>query len=139
MVLRRSLFDNGWGWHEALGVGTAIPGGEENRALYDVVRMGHTLEYRPDSIVRHGATLTAARRRRILRASVAYAVKLMVEEPGSRGRVLRYYWRGRRRYQRPALGKRTLRSRLDVLRALGVGPLLYLRSRLGSTDGSRRP
>jgi len=95
MVFRRSLLDRGWRFDEALGVGAAIPGGEEHRAFADAIAHGYAVVYVPDAIVRHGTVLTPAeavrRRRRMLRASVGYAFLLAAESPEARRAVMRFY------------------------------------------------
>lgn len=137
MVFRRSLIEHGLRFDEGIGVGTPIPGCEEHRALSDVVRSGFAVVYLPGSVVRHGGdwsvTEARLRRRRIQTASVAYATMLMIEEPASRPLVVREALRSLRR--RPELMQPSVRAvlptstaRLDAVRALALGPLLYVRT-----------
>ncbi len=135
MVFRRSLADGGWRFHEGIGLGTPIPGSDEHRAFFDVVRAGFAIGYVPNAIVRHGESgggVARRRRRRILRASAAYATMLAVEEPEHRGELLRYGRRALRSSGGVVGPPRRSASRDWVGTALAclAGPVLYVRARL---------
>jgi cellulose synthase/poly-beta-1,6-N-acetylglucosamine synthase-like glycosyltransferase len=138
MAFRRSLFDNGWGFRESLGVGPvgAILG-EEHYAFFTLVRAGHAVAYAPEAIVHHDypATATELRRHRarILRGSVAYMVMLLVEEPAYRGETWRYLReaaRGVRRVWRPVQAEERFAGKGDLALAVATGVPLYARSLL---------
>jgi len=135
MAFRRDVLAGGQRFCEWLGVGTPIPG-EDRYALFELIRDGHSIAYVPSAVVRHDdADKDAARRRRERRtaeASLAYAVALLVQEPGFRLATLRYLMgglRGRRRERRPAdkRGERPISRPALVARAT----LRYVKSRLG--------
>jgi glycosyltransferase involved in cell wall biosynthesis len=134
LAMRRELFREGWGFRETLGPGMAFDG-EEHYAFFDLIRRGHALAYVPDAVVAHRAPAgdeLERYRRRMLRGGVAYAVMLLVEEPGYRRRVLRYAlggMRGAARDWRPAGAPSRPATRRERLDAVVHGPLLYLRSR----------
>jgi glycosyltransferase involved in cell wall biosynthesis len=137
MAFRRALFDRGFRLEERLGVGTSIPGCEEHRAFFDVVKLGFTTEYLPEAIVRHGVPAGRygrERRLRVLAASVAYAIMLAVEEPGARRHILSNAARtlrdgGRTPRYGGAVIDRVPADPMTIARGLALGPLLYLRSR----------
>jgi glycosyltransferase involved in cell wall biosynthesis len=141
IVVRHAVFDAGWRFHERLGVGTPIAGGEEHHAFFDLVRRGHAVVYVPDAIVRHDARESRQRRQRIAAASVAYMLLLFVENPAHRRDVLRYIaTAGRRsgRPWRPSGARRGITdSRRDLVAALALGPILYLRSLTGCWRSGR--
>ena len=136
MVFRRSLAASGWRFHEGIGLGTPIPGCDEHRAFFDVVRAGFAVSYVPTAIVRHGMTgggTAQRRRRRILCASVGYATMLAVEEPQHRGDLMRYA--GRALSRRGGIHGATRgqpaprRDWVGIAVACLVGPVLYARAR----------
>jgi GT2 family glycosyltransferase len=134
MAVRREAFDLWPGFHERLGRGTLIGGGEEHHAFFSLIDRGYRVVYAPDARVHHPYPSTAAEfRRRHLRdlaATSAYMTLLLVEEPRYRARTLRYIaeWAlGRRRRWRansiPA-GDR-IAPALRTALACAEGPALY--------------
>lgn len=141
MVFRRALFDAGWGFRESLGLGAAIPGGEEHYAFFTLIRAGGTIAYLPDAVVYHGIPATMAavgrRRKRMLRGAAAYVVVLLVEEPDYRGAALRYARQGTRSERRSwRAGDASMRFASPGQRLGGafMGLLLYLRSRIPASS-----
>ena len=140
MAFRRSLIERGWRFQEPLGVGSAIPGCEEHRAFSDAIANGYAAVYLPDAVVRHGGRLSPQdarrRRRRLLRASVAYGIMLAVEQPGARRLVLRHYAAAlRHRGGVPAAGPRRNSPHetvdwIGIAVAIVSGPALYVLARL---------
>ena len=94
MAFRRDAFALWPGFRESLGHGTPIPGNEEHYAFFQLVRLGHTLAYTPDAVVRHPFPETMDELRRLeLRNATrlgGYATLLLVEEPEHRRDVLRF-------------------------------------------------
>jgi glycosyltransferase involved in cell wall biosynthesis len=134
-ALRRTLFDSGWSFREDLGLGTPLQG-EEHYAFFDLIRLGHRIRYVPWAIVEHEAPATPdgvrARKRRIVRATSAYLVMLVVEEPGYRKAALRYALTGlsgRRRSWRPPTLEPSFVRRPELVRAALSGPAIYAWSR----------
>jgi glycosyltransferase involved in cell wall biosynthesis len=136
MAFRRELFKRGWRFRESLGPAHGIPG-EEHYAFFTLVRDGHTIEYVPDAVVRHKVPLTLsaleARKRRVLRGAGAYALMLLIEEPGFRRELLAYALSGatstRRRDWRIASAQAPYASRSDRLAAIACAPYDYARWR----------
>jgi O-antigen biosynthesis protein len=137
MAFRRELFDAWPGFHEGLGLGTALPAGEENQAFFSLIDRGHRIAYTPRAIVRHPYPVTPAeiRARQLhrLATSSAYFTFLAMEEPRYRRATVRYVaeailgkprlWRG------GVLPPPRDFSRARSLLALLRGPVLYARSR----------
>jgi glycosyltransferase involved in cell wall biosynthesis len=139
LAVRRALFDAGWGFHESLGAGAALPGGEEHHAFFTLIRAGHAVAYLPQAVVRHRYPVTTAeldrRRSRILRISAAYMMMLLFEEPQFRRRTLRYMWqaaRGKSRPWRPAGAEQPFATRSQLLAAMAAGVALYARAHRGT-------
>jgi len=139
MAIRRAAFEHWPGFHERLGRGALVNGGEEHHAFFSLVDRGFRVVYTPHARVRHPFPGTAADlRRRQLRdatAAAAYMTLLFVEEPRYRRRVLSYVagWLGgaRRTWRAnrvPAASR--LAARWRMLAAYGAGPLLYACSRV---------
>jgi glycosyltransferase involved in cell wall biosynthesis len=97
LALRRSVLEHWRGFDERIGVGTPLPGHEEQRAFLDLIELGFRLVYAPGAYVRHPLHAKSAeelRRRSLVRmqATSAYITLLMVEEPRHRREVLTYIW-----------------------------------------------
>lgn len=137
MAFKRDLFESGWRFRESLGIGTAMPGGEENHAFFTILRAGHGIRYVPEALVYHyGPTDMASlrqRRMRMMRAGCAYMLMLLIEEPEYRSRTLKYMregLRGEDRAWRPGRGGSHGPPRRELLAAATVAPFLYARARL---------
>ena len=137
MAFKRELFENGWRFRESLGMGTAMPGGEENHAFFTILRAGHGIAYLPQALVYHyGPTDMASlrqRRMRMMRAGCAYMLMLLIEEPEYRSRTLRYVRegvRGKDRVWRPGRGGSHGPPRWQLLAAATAAPFIYARARL---------
>jgi len=138
IALRRSAFDEWPGFHEALGLGTRIPGGEEHHAWFELVRAGHRLAYAPEAVAEHPypqtmQTLRAAHLRR-LTGFAGHVTLLLIEEPAYRRRTLRYLWeaaRGTRRAWRTSPSRAGIRivPRHQALLALLRGVAAHARRR----------
>ncbi len=146
LALRRAAFDVWPGFHESLGLGTDIPGGEEHRAFFELVRDGHRVAYAPAAVVEHPypetfETMRTAHVRKLI-GFAGYIVLLLAEEPRYRGRVLRYVveaMRGKRREWRTSptrAGTRLVPPRVALL-ALLRGTVAYARSRRARRARSR--
>jgi GT2 family glycosyltransferase len=68
VIMPRALFDEIGRFDERLGVGTTIPGGEDNDFGYRLLRAGWTIVYRPEPVVVHAAWRTVAERAALKRA-----------------------------------------------------------------------
>lgn len=62
VAVPRALFDEIGAFDERLGVGTPIPGGEDNDLGYRLLRAGWTIVYRPEPLVAHAAWRSVAER-----------------------------------------------------------------------------
>lgn len=137
LAIRRSVFQSWSGFDERIGVGTSLPGNEEQRAFLDLIDLGFRLVYAPAARVCHPLvekTKEELRLRSLLRikASAAYLTLLMVEEPRHRKEVLAYVMRklgGRFHHRQAQNGVST--PVLPRLWARLQGPGIYLRSRRG--------
>ncbi|MBA2446887.1 MAG: glycosyltransferase [Chloroflexi bacterium] len=146
LALRRAAFDAWPGFHESLGLGTDIPGGEEHHAFFELVRDGHRVAYAPHAVVKHAYPDTFEAMRaahvRTLIGFAGYVVLLLAEEPRYRGRVLRYLVEaicGKRRDWRTSptrTGTRLVPRRVTLL-ALLRGPVAYARLRRARRARSR--
>jgi GT2 family glycosyltransferase len=68
VAVPKALFDEIGAFDERLGVGTRIPGGEDNDFGYRLLRAGWSIVYRPEPVVEHAAWRTVAERRALKRA-----------------------------------------------------------------------
>jgi glycosyltransferase involved in cell wall biosynthesis len=135
LALRRSVLEHWRGFDERIGVGTPVPGHEEQRAFLDLIELGFRLVYEPEACVRHplrSKTAEELRRRSLVRmqATAAYFTLLMIEEPRHRHEVLSYIWSKLRRRSEPraAYGGEPV-SQLRRLLARLQGPAMYFRAR----------
>jgi glycosyltransferase involved in cell wall biosynthesis len=62
VAVPRGLLDEIGGFDERLGVGTPIPGGEDNDLGYRLLRAGWAIVYRPEPLVEHAAWRSVAER-----------------------------------------------------------------------------
>ena len=95
LAIRRSVFQQWSGFDERIGVGTHVPGHEEQHAFLELIDLGFRLVYEPAARVTHPLSARCAEelRTRCLRrmqASSAYLTLLMVEEPKHWREVLGY-------------------------------------------------
>jgi hypothetical protein len=150
MAVRRAVMAEGQRFAEWLGLGTPIPGGEEHYLFFELIRDGHSVAYLPGAVARHDDPQGAAqarRERRIAEASAAYALGLLVREPGFRRATLRYAASGlsgrRRSWRAPAGQAAAGPSRAALLAAAARAPVRYAaaaaisRSRISPTVRSQ--
>jgi glycosyltransferase involved in cell wall biosynthesis len=95
LAIRRSVFQQWRGFDERIGVGTPMPGHEEQHAFLELIDRGFRLVYEPAARVTHPLSARCAeelrtRSLRRMQASSAYLTLLMVEEPKHWREVLRY-------------------------------------------------
>ena len=136
LAIRRSAFQLWGGFDQRLGLGTPVPGYEEQHAFLQLIDLGFRLVYSPEACVIHRSPERSAEelRRRGLRrmqASAAYLTLLLVEEPQHRREVLQYL---RRKLTATRSNTRDGAAGLDIplLRrflARLQGPWLYFKSR----------
>jgi GT2 family glycosyltransferase len=129
MVLKREVFDTGVRFKETLGLGATLGGFEDFYFFYKMIERGGRVAYVPRAVIKHGPDLSAHKPRLARRLSAAYLTMLLVEEPGSRPRAVRYIARLLRRQPLP-WRRGTPPSRLEVVADGYRGALVYLRSRL---------
>jgi glycosyltransferase involved in cell wall biosynthesis len=134
LAVRRAVF-HGWpGFDERIGVGTAIPGHEEQRAFLQLIDLGYRLVYVPEALVAHPLSPKCAeelcsRSLRRMQASGAYLTLLMVEEPAHRREVLAHVMRWLK--HKPSAERAEAGTRPAMLRQIVArlqGPALYFRS-----------
>ena len=131
VAIPRELFDEIGAFDERLGVGTPIPGGEDNDFGYRLLRAGWRIAYRPEPLVVHAAWRSVAERAALKRAyglgqGGFYAKHLVRGDPFIAWRFLRDVARTAR-----AAGGAAVRGR----GAEGRGHLAYLR---GLFEGAGR-
>jgi len=68
VAIPRELFDEIGAFDERLGVGTDLPGGEDNDFGYRLMRAGWRIAYRPEPTVEHAAWRSVAERAALKRA-----------------------------------------------------------------------
>ncbi len=146
MAFRRQAFENWPGFHVCLGPGTPLQFCEEHHAFFSLIAQGYRVIYTPDAVVHHSSVLRSVpelqtRHLAQLSASTAYAMLLMVEQPGYRWATIKYFIEallGRRRSWRcPPTESIPRSSALQTLRALAVGPVRYFKARLAAREESR--
>jgi glycosyltransferase involved in cell wall biosynthesis len=138
MAFRRRAFDLWPGFHERLGRGTALRGGEEHHAFFSLVDRGFKVVHSPDAVVRHPfpATMPALREKQTkdLASATGYVTLLFVEEHRHRWAVLKYVLEGLRGKRRTWRTQTKPGVRLvpwwRVPLARLAGPALYAWSRL---------
>ena len=146
MAFRRSAFDDWVGFRESFGLGSSLPGGEENFAFFELIREGRAVRYEPNAVVAHPYPETMAalriRQRLLLGQAIAYMMLMFAEEPDYRGRIVRYAFGGlgvRRRRNRASarFRQRVVLPPWDVAAALGRAPVLFMRCRRASRVKAR--
>jgi len=93
LVIRRSTFHDWSGFHERLGRGVALSGGEDSFAIYELLSRGWRVVYVPTAVVVHEEPLGSAAKekaRATARNSVAYLLFLFVTARAHRGKLLQY-------------------------------------------------
>jgi glycosyltransferase involved in cell wall biosynthesis len=138
MAFRRRAFDVWPGFHERLGRGTILRGGEEHHAFFSLVDHGFKVVHAPDALVRHPfpSTLDALRAKQTndLASATGYIALLFMEERRHRWAVVKYVLEGLRGKQRSWRTQARPGVRLvpwwRVPLARLAGPLLYGWSRL---------
>jgi glycosyltransferase involved in cell wall biosynthesis len=134
LAIRRCVFQQWPGFDVRIGVGTPVPGHEEQRAFLQLVDLGFRLIYAPAARVSHPLSPRSAedlRRRSLLRlqASGAYLTLLMVEETRHWREVVGYILRRFCRSVEPHGGSDSQQiSKFRRLLARLQGPGLYFRS-----------
>jgi glycosyltransferase involved in cell wall biosynthesis len=68
VIVPRALFDEIGAFDERMGIGTPLPGGEDNDFGYRLLRAGWTILYRPEPVVIHAAWRTVAERAALKKA-----------------------------------------------------------------------
>ncbi len=148
VAFRRRAFDIWPGYHERLGPGMELQGGEEHYAFFSLADLGYRVVYTPFAVVRHPYphTMEQVRQRylRELTSSTAYMTFLLREQPRYRRQVLRYIkdgikgtprlWRGVSQVRQPKL----VPGWKWTMAAL-FGPLVYVLSQLRETRGETQP
>lgn len=137
MAVRSRAFAVWPGFDPRLGLGGALRAGEEDYALFSLVKRGHRVVYTPSAVVRHPFPATAAELRamhlRTLTTGAAYLAFLFAQEPECRHAIgqhlLRRLPRSRRRSfsRAPAEARRLASAWREAWAGLtGVG--LFARS-----------
>lgn len=138
MAFRKSAFEGWQGFDERIGAGTPIHGGEETKALFELVEKGWRAVYAPGSVVRHGFPRSEeeCRRRALMaiEASTVYLILLFVEHPSHRKETWRHIYGRLKRvtplYSRATGSDKPLIPAYRVLAARMKGVCLYLSMRL---------
>ena len=145
MAFRRSAFDVWPGFHERLGRGSALHGGEEHHAFFSLIDRGYRVVYTSLAVTRHPYPRTMedlrARHLRDLTAATAYITLMFAEEPRYRRLLARYVYEALkgspRSWRREGITRRPrIVPRWHTLLARLSGPLLYARARyMGGANG----
>jgi cellulose synthase/poly-beta-1,6-N-acetylglucosamine synthase-like glycosyltransferase len=138
MAIRRAAFEVWPGFHERIGRGTRVHGGDEHHAFFSLVSLGFRVAYTPDAIVRHPfpPTMESLRSRYLkdITASTAYITMMLVEGSGHRRSTLRYLWealRGTKRTWRSGVeSPPRVVPRLSTAYAMLLGPVKYFQGML---------
>ena len=132
MVFKRQAFQNGARFRETLGLGSDLGGFEDYYFWFKMIENGARIAYVPGAFVWHGPELSQESvNRRMAKdhlSVAAYVTLLLVEEPGFRGRTLRYISQVLR-HKRLPWRQDSPPGRLEVLSNAYLGPLVYFRSR----------
>jgi glycosyltransferase involved in cell wall biosynthesis len=138
MAFRRRAFDLWPGFHESLGRGTILHGGEEHHAFLSLVGLGYRVVHTPQAVVLHPfpPTMRDLRFREIrdLAGAVGYVTLLFVEEPRHRRALIKYVTEALRGKPRGWRGQMQCRPRIVpwwcALFFRALGPLLYACARV---------
>jgi glycosyltransferase involved in cell wall biosynthesis len=138
MAFRRRAFDLWPGFHQRLGRGTVLRGGEEHHAFFSLLDRGFRVIHTPDAVVRHPfpATMAALRTKQFkdLSAGMGYIALLLMEEPQHRKTILKYIFEALRGTPRSWRTQSVLAPSLVpwwcVPLARVSGPILYIWSRI---------
>jgi cellulose synthase/poly-beta-1,6-N-acetylglucosamine synthase-like glycosyltransferase len=147
MAFRREAFDLWPGFHERLGRGTPLRGGEEHHAFFSLIDRGYRVVHTPEAVVRHPfpATMSALRSKqwKDLAAAMGYITLLLAEEPTHRKTILKYVFEAMRGTRRMWRTQSSLSPNVvpwwSVPFARLTGPLTYVWSRLTDTGTVRAP
>jgi cellulose synthase/poly-beta-1,6-N-acetylglucosamine synthase-like glycosyltransferase len=94
MAFRRKAFDFWGGFHEGLGLGAAVCGGEEHNAYFELIKRGYRIVFTPRSVVQHPFPETSdeVRKRSVrgIEAGAGYMALLFFEEPAYRRHLLSF-------------------------------------------------
>lgn len=146
MAFRRDMFDSWPGFRESLGLGSALPGGEENYAFFELIKAGHSVAYRATAVVAHPYPETAVDLSRthqvLLSHAIAYTLLLFAEEREFRSRLIAYGWRklvvrALGRVDSDGQPRPKLLTHRQVVSAVVGAPALYARCRRQDRTGSK--
>jgi glycosyltransferase involved in cell wall biosynthesis len=95
LAVRREMFERGFRFNERLGLGTAVPAGEEGHLFLTLVRQGFVIRHIPEALVFHPvpAPSRESLRKRYgmaLSASTGYLLMIICEESGCRWSAFKY-------------------------------------------------
>lgn len=145
MAFRRAAFEVWPGFEERIGRGSAINGGEEHYAFFELIERGHTVAYAPGAMVFHPEREgTRAELLVSIAETAAYSCFVSASRPRFAWRVLRYLAQGvlrRRRVWRPG-GEPALGRRVPIFHAFAAfirGAAAYGRSRREAPSRSQPP
>jgi cellulose synthase/poly-beta-1,6-N-acetylglucosamine synthase-like glycosyltransferase len=127
MAFRRKAFDFWGGFNERLGLGTAVCGGEEHNAYFELMKRGYRVVFTPRSVVQHPFPETSdeVRKRSVrgIEAGAGYMALLFFEEPAYRSYLLSFLRKAVTR--RLGTHRNPFLSRWQELQAFVSGVRLY--------------
>jgi len=132
MAFRREAFKAWPGFHESLGRGTVVHGGEEHYAFFELIRLGQRIAFTPLAIVYHpfpdDPESVRVKELTDLCAATAYMCFFFVQQPQYRIALVRFLLRAavRRIVGRP---KDAANSFGRELKSVFTGLMQYFRSR----------
>jgi GT2 family glycosyltransferase len=141
MAFRAAAFREWRGFEERIGRGSAINGGEEHYAFFELIERGHRIAYTPEAMVFHPEKSGSAEALlRSISETGAYSCFVAANHPRYAPRILRYLLQGilgaRRSWRPPS--QPALRDSVPAARAAAAflrGALAYRQSRReGSHD-----
>lgn len=136
MAFRAAVFQEWRGFEERIGRGSAINGGEEHYAFFELIERGHRIAYAPGAMVFHPRKEESAEEKlRSISETAAYSCFVAANHPRYAARVLRFLLQGivgMRRAWRPAAqpGPKPRLSCSKAAAAFLRGALAYRRSRM---------
>jgi GT2 family glycosyltransferase len=142
MAFRRSFFEKNGLFPLDLGAGSMIGAGDESYMFLQVLKGGFGIYHSSSAVVTHlyseDASDLERRMKQLYAGSVAFALKLLVEEKGLRWHTAGWLFTGLMRRFRRIISRRSVFSEpqevltsAEKLRAYFRGPVVYWKSRRG--------
>jgi hypothetical protein len=147
MAFRKSFLEGCGLFPEDLGAGSTIGGGDEFWMFVQVLKRGFRIYHNPSAVITHvyeaEQSQQKERMRQIYSGTVAFAMKLFLEENSLRGNTVRWLLAGTKRRFRQVISRQSISSEpqelltaLEKLCAYLRGPWVYWNSRQAARSNS---